>query len=157
MDVFLDELVVRRELAINFCLNNPAYDAYEGVPEWARRTLATHATDHRSFVYTLEQFERCATLTRCGAGAEGAGRLREAAQLPPHVLGQEDARVVGRSQRGVVLGSPTSTTSTAWTAGTPSSYTGVGWCWGLHDREFPEGGGDGNGAEDVGGWHAVQV
>ena len=20
----------------------------------------------------------------------------------------------------------------------PSSYTGVGWCWGLHDREFPE-------------------
>ena len=61
VDVFLDELVVRRELAINFCLNNPNYDAYEGVPDWARRTLADHATDPRSFVYTLEQFERCAT------------------------------------------------------------------------------------------------
>jgi hypothetical protein len=23
----------------------------------------------------------------------------------------------------------------------PASYTGVGWCWGLHDREFPEVGG----------------
>ena len=35
---FLEELIVRRELAMNFVYFNPLYDAYEGLPEWARKT-----------------------------------------------------------------------------------------------------------------------
>ena len=54
MDKYIDEVVIRRELAINFALNNPKYDAYEGVPGWARRTLAEHSGDRRKFVYSLE-------------------------------------------------------------------------------------------------------
>jgi deoxyribodipyrimidine photo-lyase len=61
VDKYLDELVVRRELAINYILTNPHYDQYQGVPGWARKSLAAHASDRRKFVYTLDQFEACAT------------------------------------------------------------------------------------------------
>jgi deoxyribodipyrimidine photo-lyase len=44
---FLEQLIVRRELAVNFVHFNPAYDRLEGCEPWARRTLATHAGDRR--------------------------------------------------------------------------------------------------------------
>ena len=40
IDAFLEELIVRRELAINFVARNPDYDRLAGCPEWARKTLA---------------------------------------------------------------------------------------------------------------------
>ena len=61
VDKYLDELVIRRELAVTFVLHEPRYDRYEGVPQWARRSLAEHAGDARKHVYTLEQFEACQT------------------------------------------------------------------------------------------------
>ena len=51
VDKYVDELVVRRELAVNFALNNPKYDRYEGLPGWARRTLAEHSGDARVRVH----------------------------------------------------------------------------------------------------------
>ncbi len=52
-DVFLEELLVRRELADNFCHFEPAYDAIEGFPAWARKTLEEHRKDKREYRYTL--------------------------------------------------------------------------------------------------------
>lgn len=60
-DTFLEELIVRRELADNFCLYNPAYDHLAGAHAWAKKTLAEHAADEREYVYTRDQFERAAT------------------------------------------------------------------------------------------------
>ncbi|MGH9832950.1 MAG: deoxyribodipyrimidine photo-lyase [Blastocatellia bacterium] len=60
-DVFLEELIVRRELAINFVARNPAYDKLEGCHEWARKTLLEHARDEREFIYTESQFENAET------------------------------------------------------------------------------------------------
>jgi len=58
---FLEELVVRRELSDNFCWHNPAYDALDGAPDWARKTLAKHAGDQRQAAYAREQFAAAAT------------------------------------------------------------------------------------------------
>ncbi|HEX8950328.1 MAG TPA: deoxyribodipyrimidine photo-lyase, partial [Polyangia bacterium] len=44
---FLEQLIVRRELAINFVRNNDDYDRLDGCAPWARRTLAAHARDRR--------------------------------------------------------------------------------------------------------------
>ena len=55
--VFLDELLVRKELADNFCYYNPFYDSFDGFPEWAKKTLDSHRRDMRNYVYTLEEFE----------------------------------------------------------------------------------------------------
>lgn len=44
---FLEELIVRRELALNFVRYNPAYDRLDGCERWARETLRRHAKDPR--------------------------------------------------------------------------------------------------------------
>lgn len=58
---FLEELIVRRELAENYCAHNPNYDSLKGAPDWAIQTLAEHAHDAREFTYSYETFERAAT------------------------------------------------------------------------------------------------
>ena len=54
-EAFLEELIVRRELCINFCEYNPRYDSIEGLPDWALETLAVHARDQREYVYTARK------------------------------------------------------------------------------------------------------
>jgi deoxyribodipyrimidine photo-lyase len=57
-EVFLEELVVRRELSDNFCYYEPGYDSFDGFPEWARKTLDQHRNDKRDYLYSLEEFEQ---------------------------------------------------------------------------------------------------
>lgn len=58
---FIEEAVVRRELAENFCLYNCNYDSLAGAPAWAQKTLAKHKKDHRPYVYTCNQLEQAQT------------------------------------------------------------------------------------------------
>jgi deoxyribodipyrimidine photo-lyase len=58
---FLEELVVRRELADNYCFYNLKYDSSDGFPDWARRTTDEHRDDRRQYAYSLQQFERAQT------------------------------------------------------------------------------------------------
>ncbi|GAB4857000.1 DNA photolyase phr1 [Ancistrocladus abbreviatus] len=61
VDAFLEELIVRRELADNFCYYQPHYDSLQGAWEWARKTLMDHASDKREHLYTKEQLEKSQT------------------------------------------------------------------------------------------------
>lgn len=136
VDVFLDELIVRRELAVNFALRNPHYDTYEGLPEWSRNTLARHASDARAWTYTLEQFER----------GETHDKLWNAAQRELVVSGKQHNFV--RMYWGKKILEWTAVPEDAWRIAMTLnnrysldgrnmvSLTGVGWCFGLHDREF---------------------
>ncbi|MDE0127932.1 MAG: hypothetical protein OXN97_25470 [Bryobacterales bacterium] len=58
---FLDQLVTWRELGFIRCLHVARYDAYEALPDWARKTLAEHASDPREAVYGLADFEDART------------------------------------------------------------------------------------------------
>jgi deoxyribodipyrimidine photo-lyase len=60
-DAFLEELIVRRELAVNFVRFNPRYDSLEGCERWALCTLAEHARDERAHRYTERQLENAET------------------------------------------------------------------------------------------------
>ena len=60
-DVFLEELIVRRELSDNFCFYNENYDSFEGFPSWARTSLAKHRNKPREYIYSREQFEYAST------------------------------------------------------------------------------------------------
>ena len=58
VDVFLEELIVRRELADNFCWYSPKYDTIEGQKyQWAKETVREHSKDKRPYLYSLQQFE----------------------------------------------------------------------------------------------------
>ena len=58
---YLEELIVRRELAMNFVHYNPHYDAFACLPQWARTTLKQHRYDLRESVYTRSQLENAQT------------------------------------------------------------------------------------------------
>lgn len=60
-DAFLEELIMRRELADNFCFYNEMYDACDGFPAWARASLDAHRKDPREYLYTKKQFEKAET------------------------------------------------------------------------------------------------
>ncbi len=60
-DSFLEELIVRRELSMNFVNFHPHYDHFDCLPDWAKKTLADHADDPREKTYTLEQLEAAKT------------------------------------------------------------------------------------------------
>lgn len=61
-DVFLEELIVRRELSDNFCFHHlTTYDSLESAPKWAIASLDAHRNDTREFLYSREDFEKAQT------------------------------------------------------------------------------------------------
>jgi len=56
---FIEELVIRRELADNLCFYAmDKYDSTAVFPRWACETLDAHRKDKREFIYTEEQLEQ---------------------------------------------------------------------------------------------------
>jgi deoxyribodipyrimidine photo-lyase len=56
-DAFLEELIVRRELADNFCYYNSLYDQVEGFPAWVKKDIELHRQDIRTYLYTIDELE----------------------------------------------------------------------------------------------------
>ncbi len=57
VDTFVEEFVVRRELAYNFVRWNPRASELAGAPDWAKRTLAAHASDEREWLWDDDTLE----------------------------------------------------------------------------------------------------
>ena len=57
----LEQLIVRRELAVNFVRYNPRYDSLAGCADWARATLAKHRRDPRPHRYSDARLEAAET------------------------------------------------------------------------------------------------
>lgn len=138
-DSFLEELIIRRELSINFVLYNPAYDRYEtAIPLWAQRTLNVHRKDKRLYVYTLEQLEK----------AQTHDLAWNAAQNEMVITGKMHNYM--RMYWGKKILEWTSTPQQAfeWAlylndkyeldGRDPNGYAGVAWCFGKHDRAWAE-------------------
>jgi deoxyribodipyrimidine photo-lyase len=134
---FFDELIVQRELAINFALRNPDYDHYGGLPAWARASLAEHASDPRPVVYDYQTFDRAETDDRLWNAAmtqmihEGfmpnRVRMYWAKQILRWTETPQDAWdiTVRLNDRYFVDGRDA------------NSYANIGWCiGGRHDRPF---------------------
>lgn len=58
---FLEQLIVRRELAIQFCARNPHYDSLAGCATWALQTLDQQRGDVRSYTCDLATLEQART------------------------------------------------------------------------------------------------
>jgi deoxyribodipyrimidine photo-lyase len=57
----VEQLVIRRELGVNFVRYNAAYDRVESAARWARETLDRHRGDPREWVYTERRLEQAET------------------------------------------------------------------------------------------------
>jgi len=58
---FLEELIVRRELAVNFVRYNSNYEDFDSCEAWAEVTLRKHARDKRRFLYKESQLQNAET------------------------------------------------------------------------------------------------
>ncbi len=135
---YLEEVIVRRELAVNFVRYNPGYDAYEGLPQWAKKTLADHARDQREYIYTLRELEEGRT----------HDQYWNAAQRQMVVTGKMHGYM--RMYWGKKILEWSETPEDAYRAALylnnryeidgrdPNGYAGVAWCFGKHDRPWKE-------------------
>jgi len=60
-DSYFNELIVWRELAVNFVRYQPRYDSPECADNWAKATIAEHDRDQREALYKLPQLENAQT------------------------------------------------------------------------------------------------
>jgi deoxyribodipyrimidine photo-lyase len=135
-EAFLGELVVWRELALNFCLRNPHHGSLEALPPWVHKTMAGHAADPREATYSLAQFEAAAT----------HDPLWNAAQHELRQTGVMHNVVRMLWGKHFLAWAPTYAQGLAWAihlnnkwgidGRDPSSYAGVQWCFGKFDRPF---------------------
>lgn len=60
-EFFLEELIIRKELADNFCLYCKNYKNLDCIPNWAKKSLNKHKDDLRNYMYSLSEFENAKT------------------------------------------------------------------------------------------------
>jgi deoxyribodipyrimidine photo-lyase len=137
-DALLEQLLVRRGLAFNFAARSPNPTGYESLPAWARSTLEAHERDKRPEILARDALEE----------ARSPDELWNAAQL------ELRARGVIHGYARMLWGKiPITWTRTAAEAHAllvylndkyaldgrdPDGWANIGWCFGLHDRPWPE-------------------
>ncbi len=137
-DEFLEEMIVRRELAFNFARYAPSIDSLEALPAWARKTLDAHRSDRREALYSLEQFESAST----------GDALWNATQLELLLRGKIHGyyRMYWGKKIFEWSATPEEALGTmlylnnryALDGQNPASFASILWCLGLHDRPWPQ-------------------
>jgi deoxyribodipyrimidine photo-lyase len=138
-EAFLEELIVRRELADNFCFYQPHYDSFAGFPAWAQKTLNQHRGDRREYLYSAAELESGRTHDELWNAAQGEmvrrgnmhGYLRMywAKKILEGTASPEEAQAVAidLNDRYELDGRD------------PNGYAGIAWSiGGVHDRAWFE-------------------
>lgn len=138
LDAFVEELVVRRELAINHAWFEPGYDRYEALPAWARATLERHVGDPRESAYDAQTLEDGETDDPYWNAA--MLEMRETGYMHNYMRMYWGKRILAWSvdpEAGFEL---TRTLNDRYflDGRDPNSYAGVAWVYGRHDRPWPE-------------------
>ena len=135
---FIEELVVRRELADNFCLYHPdTYDSVSCFAGWAMKSLDERRADPREYIYTRAQFEHAKThddlwnacqreMVRTGK-MHGYMRMYWAKKILEWTAGPEDAMKIA-----IYLNDKYELDGRD-----PNGYAGIAWSiGGIHDRAW---------------------
>ena len=60
-ETFLEELIIRKELADNFCLHAHSFKDFSSIQNWAKISLNNHRLDIRPYLYSLQDLEKAKT------------------------------------------------------------------------------------------------
>ena len=137
-NAFLEELIIRRELACNFVYYTSNYDSFTCLPDWARKTLAEHKSDDRPTRYTRKQLETAQTDDRYWNAA--MHEMLETGYMHNHMRMYWGKKILEWSN------TPQYAYSTALYLNNkyfldgrdPNSYSNVAWIFGLHDQAWAE-------------------
>jgi len=138
IDAFSEELVVRRELAINHAWYVADYDRYSGLPDWARATLAKHASDPREASYDLDAL--IAAETHDPYWNAAMLELRETGYMHNYMRMYWGKRIIAWSADPAEGFEHTRVLNDRYflDGRDPNSCAGVAWLYGRHDRPWPE-------------------
>jgi deoxyribodipyrimidine photo-lyase len=133
---FLDQLITWRELGFNTCVHREDYDAYESLPEWALKTLAHHATDRREHVYTMAELDTASTHDEVWNAAQRQLRTTGSLQNYMRMLWGKKILEWTESPRQALSIMIELNNRYALDGRDPSSYSGIFWTLGRHDRPW---------------------
>lgn len=137
IDTFLEELIVRRELADNYCFYQPHYNSPKGYPRWAQESHREQKKIARPYILSYEQLE----------SAQSPDLLWNAAQQQMLQTGKMHGYMRMYWAKQLLLWTPNVATAHAYAlklndtyeldGRDPSGYTGIAWSLGgVHDRPW---------------------
>ncbi|HEX3019810.1 MAG TPA: deoxyribodipyrimidine photo-lyase [Chitinispirillaceae bacterium] len=135
---FLEELIVRRELSMNFIWYNSMYDSFFHLPQWALATLQAHKNDVREYIYDQDQLENAQTHDPYWNAAQQ--EMVHRGKMHGYMRMYWGKKIIEWTK------SPQEAFSTALYLNNkyeidgrdPNGFTGVAWCFGKHDRAWKE-------------------
>lgn len=139
VEAYLEELIVRRELADNYCNYCSDYDNFNGFHPWAQKTLNEHRFDKREFIYSVPDFETAQTHDPLWNAAQnqllktgkmhGFMRMYWAKKILEWTSSPEEAQTIA-----IYLNDKYELDGID-----PNGYTGIAWSiGGVHDRAWTE-------------------
>jgi deoxyribodipyrimidine photo-lyase len=139
-DEFLEELIVRRELAFNFAryAGPELTHSLDALPDWARATLAAHDRDPRPASFTPREFEQAATNDPLWNATQKELLLRGKIHGYYRMYWGKKIIEWSSSHREALETMITLHDRYALDGRDPNTYTNILWCFGLHDRPWLE-------------------
>jgi deoxyribodipyrimidine photo-lyase len=136
VNAFLEELIVRRELGMNFVYYNACYDSFEGLPPWAKASLLDHAEDHREYLYSLEQLERAETHDSAWNAAQS--EMRITGKMHGYMRMYWGKKIIewSRSPRAAFDVALRLNNRYELDGRDANGFAAVAWCFGKHDRPW---------------------
>lgn len=137
-DAFLEQLIVRRELAMNYANFSENYDSFGALPAWARETLQRHQHDPRTHQYSTAQLEVAATHDRYWNAA--MDELKITGYMHNYMRMYWSKKILEWSATPQAAFKATLALMNRYflDARDPNGYTNVAGTLGLHDRAWPE-------------------
>ena len=135
---FLNEIVVWRELSLNFCLRRSDYTKLRAAPEWAQKSMSAHKDDERQIIYTPKQLEEGATGSELWNASQRelvqSGTMHNAVRqlwgksviLWTRRYGDALRILLHLNDKYAIDGRD------------PNGFANIQWCFGRFDRPFPE-------------------
>ena len=135
---FLEQLIVRRELSMNFVCYTTGYDTFECIPRWARNTLDDHLDDNRPYVYTRRQLE--AAKTHDPYWNASMKEMKFTGYMHNYMRMYWGKKILEWSKTPKKAYETTLYLNNKYflDGRDPNSFTGVAWIYGLHDRAWKE-------------------
>jgi deoxyribodipyrimidine photo-lyase len=135
---YLEELIVRRELSMNYVYYNLTYDSFDALPSWAKTTLLRHTQDPRQYIYTKDELEQAKTHDPFWNAAQlemkhtgkmhGYMRMYWGKKILEWTKSPQDAFQIALSLNNKY----------ELDGRDPNGFTGIAWCFGKHDQAWKE-------------------
>jgi deoxyribodipyrimidine photo-lyase len=138
-DAYVEQLLIRRELAFNYVFYQENYDQFEHMTEpWAYMTMNEHSLDKREYLYSVHDIEHAKTHDPYFNAAmnemfytgymHNYMRMYWAKKIIEWMPTYKEAyqTIIYLNNKYFIDGRD------------PNSYTGVAWCFGKHDRAWTE-------------------